>query len=234
MESILYILFILVTIGASWFITKTIKGNFQEYKGKILWSLIFFPLLFILGGVCGSIITLFQLFKPYSLGPTNLDIFKSVLALIISLIGGYLFFKEYKLLLNINIENISKIKTINLYIICLIGGISILISFLKGNENPSENLAIEIVFSVVAFGLIWYFSNQKIESFRKLIIGEDNEIDKDFVVENNSSLQNGTSISDNKSSSKDKLYQIKELLDQGILTHEEFEDMKKDILNKGI
>ena len=46
--------------------------------------------------------------------------------------------------------------------------------------------------------------------------------------------QTNLNIQKEAESTKDKLYKIKDLYDKGILTQEEFDSMKKEIIKKGI
>lgn len=226
-------------IGGAWFLTTRFKETFPQYTGKILWTLFFFPLYYIIGMF---IIGISPFFKSndtfYSMGPTNMEIFTSAILILFDIVALLLFLKEWQLLKNINLWNLSQIKKYAyLTLITAVVGIIIAASmnFVQiVSAGGSFTGRLFIVLLIV--GAIFYFTNKKIESFKRILMGENHAEVPTYsfagMPGQNESMPNQQQS--NQESAKDKLYKLKELLDQGILTQEEFDSMKKDVLEKGI
>lgn len=229
------------SIGGALYLTKRFKEVCPEYKGKILWTLFFFPLYFILGMFIGAINPFITSNDTvYSLGPSNSDILTSIVVAIFGVGAVFFFIKELKFLKTINIENINQIKkyaNLTLITACVGMIIAALLNFVQG-ITQGDSFTGALLLAALVISLIWYFTNKKIEYFRKLLSGELYEVQNSVnFAYNNPSIDNfnkNESIKVEIESSKEKLYKLKELLDKGILTQEEFDSMKKDILEKGI
>lgn len=234
MWALLLFLFYGVIIGGSWYLTNKLKENFPEYKGKILWSVIFFPLMIIVFMGVGGIGVLMEMNSPYQFKPTSFYIIIALVAFSVSISCGYLFFKEYNLLMRLNLDNIPEIKKISTIILGITAFGGIIINPMTAKD--SEEIFLSIIILLGMLSLIWYFTNKKIESFKSLLTGENSDITQSysFAGVSNNDNSNEPKQPREQESAKDKLYKLKELLDKGILTQEEFETMKKNILEKGI
>lgn len=222
-------------IGGAWFLTTRFKETFPQYKGKILWTLFFFPLYYIIGMLIMGISPFFNSYNTfYSTGPTNLEIFTSVTVILLSIVSLLLFLKEWKLLKIIDLENLALIKKYaNLTLIIAVVGIILAASmnFIQIVSAGGSFTGSLFIFLLIV-GAIFYFTNKKIESFKRILMGENPAEVPTYSFAGMSSQAKSTPNHQQSKpeSAKDKLYKLKELLDQGIITQEEFNSMKKEIL----
>lgn len=240
MWQVLSILFLYVgSIGTSWYLTKRFREVCPEYKGKILWTLFFFPIYFILGMIIEALNPFINSDDIYYVSrPTNLDIATSIIVILFGM-GSLLFFlKELQLLKIISIENLNQIKKYaNLTLLTVVTGfvIAASINFVQ-IVSSGESFTGVMFIGLIIVGLIWYFTNKKIESLKRLLLGYNPDSIPSYSMMGitNNPISEPSQNLQKKESGKEKLYKLKELLDQGILTQEEFDSMKKDVLKKGI
>lgn len=217
-----------IIIGGSWFLTKKFKERFPLYKGTILWTLITFPIIF-------SLPELGMIFSPF-VGYNSIGIgVKIILSIVFAgclIFDLYLLYNNYWIMKDLDETKLPQLQR-NITIIFIIYGITFLIGIIAFQDNGNDSFIRLILYIAILLGVVYYFTKRRIEYFRKLLSGE---LENSSVDSKQVSLAN-TIITDNyqkQETAKEKLYKLKNLLDQGILTQEEFDSMKKDILEKGI
>ena len=227
-----------------WFFieNKKLIRKFPSYQGKYLWTILFFPISYTLGTTIVAISGL-----AYNL--TNL-IYEGVityswLITIIAIgLSGYLYRQTIKLqtiIFEWKSEYYNKAK--NIISIIISGGFlsTILYNILNGlliyskfhwwySEAFMEEIitpqVIGIFFYVFVFALIYFLSLKRLKNLSK----EFGHIDN-YTQKNNSSSQDDFISS---SEGIKNLKELKQLLEDEIISTDEFNEMKRGILSKGI
>lgn len=243
-----------------WFfvINSQFSSKYPAYSGKYLWSLIFVPIYFIMW-IAFSGIYYFAC-SMYGLGPQWMGLISIALAL---LIGGYFFNNWLNIKRNLfNWDNTSEEQVHNkIGMIIIIGaicqfvfGIFGIITYIKKfsewyyhnvngygfgdyvliRESINEFFNTPSVWISSAFSLIimfaidywaWRAANLKISTIGKDMINRSVEV---------SISPNNIVVNSTMSSQINSLKDLKKLLDDGVLSEEEFNKMKKEILKAGI
>lgn len=242
----------IVNFTLFWRNNRNFKRLFPKYEGKMLWSLLFFPLASVVFVLYGILLDSLSLIEP---GSSETFISEesmtshTVMCIIIRGLGGVimiaLFNRLNELLYNkqgFYVEDIKPVLqkfylTFSLIIIIL----SILeYNFIKDNEwqirladwnalkyysSFLSGLMIVAIIQVAIVYIIYYLSVRKLMELTSLL-GFNKTSAPHFTDQSKEVSAYETSF--------DKLQQIKKLYDSGILSEDEFLQMKKEILDKGI
>lgn len=228
---------IIIGLFISFFqLNKIFCNKHKEYKGKYLWTLLFFPLAYSLFGICTTLG--FIAYEIGNLFTIEYYMYGWLLIIVEALLTFYVILNTKKLwnsLYNWKSENQKKCNSyINLifglgtlaqYLFFILYYLSILSKFSYWYNDLVEgqdiNLMKGIIFWTIIDILIYYFAKRRI----KLIPTEINEI-------NEAQLNLSSPDTKNDNSGFEKLYDLKKLLDDGIISQNEFTQMKTEILSK--
>lgn len=266
----LIMIIVLIVLLVDFVIFKVQNSKFikvyPEYEGSYLWSLLFFPIVYLINIILLEVAVIFTgiifTFMSYDLEPNSPQILFRILRnwafIFFFLCGGgiYLIIKSRKRLNKIlfNWDNDKNNENEALKKMSIIVGIGITLPFLyfmtiylsvSNNEwlwwylsaifgdEPMENAAFSalIIFILnIAVGYaIWYFSKKKLNSLSE-ILGVS-------YKSTNFQTFSAKPYTDNPDNSRDTikdLRDLKQLFDEGVLTEEEFNELKKGVLVKGI
>lgn len=222
-KTILFIFFLIAIIAGPWYLNVKFKKYCPSYNGKILWTLIVFPIWFIVEELYVAI-----------------DFLKhNIILAIIYFIGWsgmvYLGVKNYKDLFNISNDNLNKIHNHTNGILAIFL-ITVTISTLVISKG--DILIYTLLTYFIMGGFIYYFTNLMIKEFKRLFADKDSSVTSTNRVieqENHITLsEDSTSQEGHKSITdiKDRLYNLKELYNDGVLSTEEFNKLKKETLSE--
>lgn len=205
-----------------WYLNVKFKKRFPLYSGKILWTLIVFPFWFLISEI-DMAITMWV---------------DNIVLSIIYFIGWsgmvYLGVKSYRDLLCISNDNLNKIHNQTNAILAIFLITATITTFVTSKGDT-------IIYNLLRYytigGFICYFTNLKIKEFKRLFMDKESSL-----VSTNSILKKETLIinaedsilpsGDKRMSDlKDRLYSLKELYNDGILSAEEFDRLKKETLS---
>ena len=213
----LVVLTIIGLIFISFRENKLFKSHHPEYQGKILWTLIVFPIWIMINSIFDAFVLLFL--SDSLTFEFEVRRIKSIFTILNPIVILYLWFKIRNLVQNFSV---SKVKILKQFVIFLYGYIilsSLIVNLSLLGENKDYSVVNETqtkvywLISCVVIITILYFSIRKINKLSQLNL-KDVRSDKGNSVDKYNKLVN-----------LDKLYNA------GILNQEEFEKIKKEILD---
>lgn len=84
---------------------------------------------------------------------------------------------------------------------------------------------ISMIFYILLGIAIWYFSHKKLKEFSDLLPNQNGIVSQ-------ATVHTTTEVKENISSISDKLIELKKLLDNGVITKEEFTKLKSEVISK--
>lgn len=204
---------------------KKFKGTFPQYHGKYLWSLLFFPCFY-------TVVTIFLLLWTieeivhYEIA----RLYITLLVCIAMVISSFLIRKRInRYLLDWNQDSADKINKLVMIYVCFPPLYYILYpitmeGYLSYIDFDQAMNTFSMIFYLILGITIWYFSHKKLATFSLLLPYQHTP------VYQKTSLPRANDV--NKSSMSDRLIELKKILDEGIITEEEFAKLKKEIISE--
>ena len=204
---------------------KKFKEAFPQYEGKYLWSLLFFPIFYIM--IMGVLIMSPVMLKLMYDSPR----LNTIILLGIVMLAATIFIqiKIKKLLFGWNAPSAKMIKRLMTVLVCLPPVFLTLYPAILGDYSifyppVFTNTSMDLLFSLILGGIVWSFANKKLNALSDILPSDVESIDLTENVDAKNSTPN-ISLSD-------QLIEIKGLLDGGVISEEEFQILKQNIINQ--
>lgn len=219
--------FIFVGVPFLWFrkINKRFKERYPQYEKRYLWSILFFPCFYT---VMFSIVIIYILIMIIDTGASPLY---GCLLIGIGVLGGIIYLQKEinKSLFNWDYNRMRATHNKIGVLVCLLPLFFIFFPMILGSYkyflpyNESLNNFL-LIFYILLGIMVWYCSGKSLKYLSLLLPTNDNHC--------SNTIKTQEKRKDCNISISDKLIEIKSLFDNGILTEEEFNKLKREIIDK--
>ncbi|MBD5200327.1 MAG: SHOCT domain-containing protein [Bacteroidales bacterium] len=220
---VIFLISLFLIIALCYWENRTFKRSHPEYHGKILWTLIVFPTYFLVFSVEGVLNNL--IFNIISIECTSATAQKIIGAISV-VVYAVLWFNIRKLVQNFVSSYEKQLKRLILFLYGYQVLSSLILFIVSLNDeiyqlvysDQSKNSNIIFILGLGVYALMYYFSIRKIDRLSGNTSANNRKKEETIQTPPNDIIE--------------KLTDLKKLYDAGVIDQEEFEQMKKNIINK--